>query len=59
MECLKQRVADSSLLRLMVRFLKAGVLEEGRVKETEAGTPQGGIISPLLANIYLHYVLDL
>ena len=59
MECLKQRVADSSLLRLIGRFLKAGVLEEGQVRETEAGTPQGGIISPLLANIYLHYVLDL
>lgn len=59
MECLKQRVADSSLLRLIVRFLKAGVLEEGQKQGTEAGTPQGGIISPLLANIYLHYVLDL
>jgi group II intron reverse transcriptase/maturase len=59
MECLRQRVADSSLLRLIARILKAGVLEGGKVEATEQGTPQGGNISPLLANIYLHYVLDL
>ena len=59
MECLKQRVADSSLLRIIARMLKAGVMEEGQVRETEQGTPQGSVISPLLANIYLHYVLDL
>jgi RNA-directed DNA polymerase len=59
MECLKQRIADSSLLRLIGRFLKAGVMEEGQVLATERGTSQGGIISPILANIYLHYVLDL
>lgn len=59
LECLRQRVKDRSLLRLIARFLKAGVLEEGKVWETDKGTPQGGIISPLLANVYLHYVLDL
>jgi RNA-directed DNA polymerase len=59
MECLKQRVADRSLLRLIARFLKAGVMEEGKHLETDRGTPQGGVLSPLLANIYLHYVLDL
>jgi len=59
MECLGQRIADPSLLRLIGRFLKAGVMEEGRYQETSRGTPQGGILSPVLANIYLHYVLDL
>lgn len=59
MKCLKVRIKDRSLLRLIGRFLKAGVMEEGRLIASERGTPQGGIISPLLANIYLHYVLDL
>ena len=59
MECLRQRVVDRSLLRLIVRFLKAGIMEEGRFIETDRGTPQGGVISPILANIYLHYILDL
>lgn len=59
MKCLEQRIADPSLLRLIGRFLKAGVMEEGKYQETDRGTPQGGIISPVLANIYLHYVLDL
>jgi len=59
MKCLKVRVKDGSLLRLIGRFLKAGVIEESRFIESERGTPQGGIISPLLANIYLHYILDL
>jgi len=58
-ECLKQRVADKNFLRLVVRFLKAGIMEEGKYFETERGTPQGGILSPVLSNIYLHYVLDL
>jgi RNA-directed DNA polymerase len=53
-----ERVSDERVLRLIRRMLKAGVMEEGRHLETEAGTPQGGVISPLLANIYLHYVLD-
>ena len=59
MDCLRQRVKDSSLLRLIARFFRAGVMEDGKVMETAKGTPQGGIISPILANIYLHYVLDL
>jgi len=59
MECLRQRVKDTSLLRLIVRFLKAGIMEEGKFIETDKGTPQGGILSPILANIYLHYILDL
>lgn len=59
MRCLEQRIADTSLLRLIGRFLKAGVIEEGEYYQTVKGTPQGGIISPLLANIYLHYILDL
>ena len=59
MKCLKQRIKDASLLRLIVRFLKAGVMEEDKLVQTKKGTPQGGILSPLLANIYLHYILDL
>jgi group II intron reverse transcriptase/maturase len=59
LECLKQRIADPNLLRLIVRFFKAGVMEEGQWQETERGVPQGGVLSPVLANIYLHYVLDL
>ena len=59
MECLKQRISDKNLLRLIVRILKSGVMEAGIFYETEKGTPQGGIISPILANIYLHYILDL
>ena len=59
MECLKQRIKDTSLLRLIARFLKAGIMEEGKFMETDKGTPQGGVLSPILANIYLHYILDL
>jgi len=55
----EHRIADKKLLRYIVRFLKSGVMEEGKYWETEEGTPQGGIISPILSNIYLHYVLDL
>jgi RNA-directed DNA polymerase len=58
MECLKQRIKDPSLLWLIERFLKAGIMEGDMLKETEEGTPQGGVISPILANIYLHYILD-
>ena len=57
-ELLKQRVQDGVLLRLIGKWLNAGVLEEGNVTFPETGTPQGGVISPLLANVYLHYVLD-
>ena len=59
MECLSQRIADPSLLRIIARFLKSGVMEDGTYQETDRGTPQGGILSPVLANIYLHYALDL
>jgi RNA-directed DNA polymerase len=59
MECLRQRISDPSFLRLIGRFLRAGIMEEGKYLETEEGTPQGGILSPVLSNIYLHYVLDL
>jgi len=55
---LDQRVRDGVLRRLIDKWLKAGVLEEGRLRHPESGTPQGGVISPLLANIYLHEVLD-
>jgi len=57
-EMLRKRIRDGVLLRLIGKWLKAGVLEEGRVHYPEAGTPQGGVISPMLANIYLHEVLD-
>jgi group II intron reverse transcriptase/maturase len=55
---LRQRVRDGVLLRLIDKWLKAGALEGGSVKHPRTGTPQGGVISPLLANIYLHEVLD-
>lgn len=58
MKCLKQRIEDPKFLQLIGKFLKSGVIEEGKYIETEKGTPQGGIISPMLANIYLHYALD-
>jgi group II intron reverse transcriptase/maturase len=56
---LKHRIGDERILRLIRKWLKAGVLEEGIVTESEQGTPQGATISPLMANAYLHYVLDL
>jgi RNA-directed DNA polymerase len=59
MKFLEERIADPNLLRLIKRFLKAGVMVEGKYSETDRGTPQGGLISPILANIYLHYSLDL
>lgn len=59
MKCLRQRIEDTSLLRLIARFLKAGIMQEGKFSETDKGTPQGGVLSPILANIYLHYILDL
>lgn len=55
---LQQRVRDGVLLRLIGKWLNAGVMEEGQQWYPEAGTPQGGVISPLLANVYLHEVLD-
>jgi len=59
MKFLQERITDINLLRLIKRFLIAGIMEEGKYRETEKGTPQGGILSPVLANVYLHYVLDL
>jgi len=57
-EMLRRRVRDGVLLRLIGKWLNAGVLEAGELSHPEGGTPQGGVISPLLANIYLHEVLD-
>ena len=57
--CLEERITDPNLLGLVRRFLKSGVVEAGHYEPTKLGTPQGGVVSPLLANIYLHYVLDL
>lgn len=59
MKFLEHRIADPRVLRLIGKFLRAGVSEEGQWSKTEVGTPQGAVLSPLLANIYLHYVLDL
>jgi group II intron reverse transcriptase/maturase len=58
-ELLEKRIDDKPFLRLIRKWLKAGILEtDGRVIHPETGTPQGGILSPMLANIYLHYALD-
>jgi group II intron reverse transcriptase/maturase len=56
---LQHRVRDGVLLRLIGKWLKAGVMEKGELSYPEAGSPQGGVISPVLANVFLHYVLDL
>ena len=58
MKFIERRISDGRILRLISKWLKAGVIENGRLAVTEEGTPQGSSISPLLANIYLHYVLD-
>ena len=55
MKALNDEIADGTLLDLIERFLKAGVMKSGRLDSTHEGVPQGGVISPLLANIYLHY----
>lgn len=59
MRFLAHRITDERFLRIIRRFLKAGVMQDGMWRASEAGTPQGGLVSPVLANIYLHYVLDL
>src|SRR6266702_4742364 len=59
MKFVEHRVADRRILRLIQKWLKAGVSEDGQWSETKLGTPQGAVASPLLANVYLHYVFDL
>jgi RNA-directed DNA polymerase len=56
---LRHRIGDERVIRLIIRMLKSGIMQEGLVHASEEGTPQGSILSPLLSNIYLHYVLDL
>src|SRR5205814_1419392 len=59
LQFVEHRVADRRILSLIRKWMKAGVSEEGQWSETTVGTPQGSVASPLLANIYLHYVFDL
>ena len=59
MRFLQDRISDRTLLRLIQKWLRAGILDNGVIIRSEEGTPQGGPLSPLLANVYLHYVLDL
>jgi len=59
MRFLEHRIGDPNFLRIIRRFLKAGIMEDGVFTASDEGTPQGGLVSPVLANIYLHYVLDL
>lgn len=59
MRCIEEKIGDTPFKKLIERMLKAGIMENGQYAASKTGTPQGGIISPLLANIYLHYVLDL
>lgn len=56
--CLENRISDRKFIRYVMRFLKSGVMEEGKYLKTHLGTPQGGVISPVLSNVYLHYALD-
>jgi group II intron reverse transcriptase/maturase len=57
-ELLSKRIKDGVIVRLIGKWLNAGVMQEGQIHRSEGGTPQGGVISPLLANVYLHEVLD-
>ena len=57
-EMVEQRIADPRMLRLIQKWLNAGIVVDGNWSETETGTPQGAVVSPLLSNVYLHYVLD-
>lgn len=59
MKFVEHRIADPGLLRLIRKWLRAGVSEDGQWSKTDVGTPQGSVVSPILANIYLHYVFDL
>lgn len=56
---IEHRIGDRRMVRLLMKWMRAGVVEAGELRDVEEGTPQGGIISPLLGNIYLHYALDL
>ena len=56
---LEHRIADKRILRLIAKWLKVGIIEDGRVTRSQVGAPQGAVISPTLANVYLHYVYDL
>lgn len=58
MKFLEHDIEDKNFLRYIARFLKSGIMENGQLEESKKGTPQGGLISPVLANVYLHYVLD-
>ena len=59
MKMLEVRIGDERVLRLVARMLKGGVMEDGLTRASEEGVPQGGVLSPLLSNVYLHYALDL
>ena len=56
---LEHRIADKRILRRIAKWLKVGIIEDGRVTRSQVGAPQGAVISPILANAYLHYVYDL
>lgn len=58
-EMIEHRIGDNRITRLIQKWLRAGIMEEGQWRRNEEGTPQGGLVSPVLANIYLHYVFDL
>ena len=59
MKFLEHDIEDKNFLRYVKRFLKAGIMEEGKYYDADSGVPQGGLISPVLANVYLHYVVDM
>ena len=59
MKFLEHDIEDKNFLRYVKRFLKAGIMEEGKYYDVDSGVPQGGLISPVLANVYLHYVIDM
>ncbi len=58
LKMIEKRVDDKPFINLIRKWLKAGILDKGTVIHPATGTPQGGMVSPILANIYLHYVLD-
>lgn len=57
--CIAERISDPNFKTLIIKFLKAKIIEDGKYTKPIKGTPQGGVLSPILANIYLHYILDL